>query len=131
MAYVIYNPNPKQARVGDCVVRAICKAIDESWDNVFKGLSAEAYALADMPNANHVWGSFLRKHGFTRTALPDTCPDCYTVAEFAKEHNMGVYILALPTHVVTVKSGDYYDTWDSGDEIVLYYWTRKEATNGI
>ena len=24
-----YNPNPKNARVGDCTIRAICKAVSE------------------------------------------------------------------------------------------------------
>lgn len=124
--FVPYNPNPKRAKVGDCVVRAICMATDESWDTVFKGLAAEAYALSDMPNANHVWGSYLRKQGFTRTAIPDTCPDCYTVMDFAKEHTKGTYILALPSHVVTVRDGNLYDTWDSSGETVLYYWMRKE-----
>lgn len=125
--FIPYNPNPKQARVGDCVIRAICRATDDSWNNVFKELAGFAYALADMPNANHVWGAFLRKKGFTRVAVPDTCPDCYTVADFARDHTNGTYILALPSHVVTVKDGNYYDTWDSADQTVLYYWTRKDG----
>lgn len=124
--YIPYNPNPKQTRVGDCVVRALCRATDETWDTIFKELSAEAYSLADMPSANHVWGAYLRKKGFTRAAMPETCPDCYTVSDFTRDHKTGVYILALPSHVVTVRDGNYYDTWDSGDEVPLYYWTRKE-----
>jgi len=36
------------------------------------------------------------------------------------------HILALSGHVVCVMDGDYYDTWDSGGEVPLYYW-RKEA----
>lgn len=28
-----YNPNPCGCRVGDCTVRAICKATGESWNS--------------------------------------------------------------------------------------------------
>ena len=34
----------------------------------------------------------------------------------------GRYILATGEHVVAIENGDYYDTWDSGDEIPIYYW---------
>lgn len=82
--------------------------------------------MGDMPSANHVWGAYLRAKGFTRRIVPDTCPDCYTVREFAEEHPHGTYILALSGHVVAVKDGNYYDTWNSGDETPIYYWFRKD-----
>jgi len=34
-------------------------------------------------------------------------------------------ILATGTHVIAVGDGNYYDTWDSGQEVPIYYW-RKE-----
>ena len=123
--YVPFNPNPKRNHVGDCTVRAISKATGESWDKTYSALSAQGYAMADMPSANHVWGAYLRKKGFVQHVLPDTCPDCYTVADFARDHPRGMYILALSGHVVAVNDGDYFDSWDSGDEIPLYYWEKK------
>ena len=51
--------------------------------------------------------------------------DC-TVSDFAEDHPKGTYILALSGHVVCVKDGDYIDTWDSGNEIPLYYWQQEE-----
>lgn len=33
-----YNPNPAGNRVGDCAVRAICKATGFDWETVFAGL---------------------------------------------------------------------------------------------
>ena len=46
-------------------------------------------------------------------------------ADFAAEHPDGTYILALATHVVCVRDGDWLDTWDSGDETPLYYWEKR------
>ena len=79
-----------------------------------------------MPSANAVWGAVLRQHGFYRDSLPHVCPDCYTVAEFCADHPRGIYVLGTDGHVVTAIDGDWYDVWDSGDEIVTYYWYRKE-----
>ena len=58
--------------------------------------------------------------------IPDTGPDCYTVAELCLDHPRLTYMLALSGHVVAVEDGDYFDSWDSGNEIPLYYWERKD-----
>lgn len=121
-----YNPNPKGARVGDCTVRAISKALNQSWEDTYFDLCTVGLMLSDMPSANHVWGSYLKNNGFVRLMLPNMCPDCYTVKDFCKDHNKGTYILALSGHVICVKDGDYYDTWDSGDEIPIYYWKEEK-----
>ena len=121
-----FNPNPLNNRVGDCTVRAICKALDADWYNIYIELCLEGLEMADMPSANHVWGSFLRKKGFQRIPMPESCPDCYTVSEFCKNNPHGRFILALNNHVVAIIDGISYDTWDSSDENILYVWKRKE-----
>jgi len=121
-----YNPNPKNKRVGDCTVRAISKALGQEWEVTYAGLLAEGFRLCDMPSANHVWGAYLRKKGFRRDILPDECPDCYTVHDFCEDHPTGTFILAISGHVVAVVDGCYYDSWDSGTEVPLYYWHRKD-----
>lgn len=78
--------------------------------------------MHDMPDSNYVWSEYLYHHGFIRTPIPDTCPQCMTVRTFCELHSEGSYILAIDGHVVAVVDGNYYDTWDSGDEIPIYYW---------
>ena len=126
MGFVFYNPNPSGKQVGDCPVRAIAKATGQSWDEVYTGLCVQGLAMGDMPSANSVWGAYLRQHGFTRHVVPNTCPDCYTVAEFARDHPKGVYVLALSGHVVCQLNGDIYDTWHSENEIPLFYWEKED-----
>lgn len=124
--FIEANPNPKGKHTGDCTVRAIALATDQSWDATFTGLAANAYELADMPSSNAAWGQYLKSKGFKRHALPDTCPDCYTVSQFAADHPIGTYVVACESHVVCVIDGDWLDTWDSGDEPALYFWTKEE-----
>lgn len=129
MAYIYYNPNPQQLHVGDCVIRAVTKALDTTWEEIYTRIFVYGYAMSDMPSANRVWRQFLKENGFKKYLIPDTCPDCYTVQDFCVDHPEGVYILGIDGyksgHVVTVVDGDYYDTWDSGNEIPDFYW-RKE-----
>ena len=44
MSHVYYNPNPDGNRVGDCTVRALCKATGHDWDYVRAMLRAIRYA---------------------------------------------------------------------------------------
>lgn len=128
MGYVAFNSNPMNKRVGDCVIRAISFATDKTWDDIFFDLLMKSYEMKDMPSSNNVWGAYLRDIGYKRHIIPDTCPDCYKVRDFVSEHPKGTYILATGSHVIAVKDGKYYDTWDSGQEIPVYYF-EKEVDN--
>lgn len=123
MGYCYFNPNPANARVGDCTVRAISRATGQDWTETYIGLCLQGLLMSDMPSANHVWGSYLRSHGFERHSI-EHCPDCYSVSDFCEEHRCGVYVLALGGHVVCCEDAAYFDTWDCGNEIVLYYWEK-------
>ena len=117
------NHNPRDNLTGDCVIRAIAIAQDKEWDDVFLELVTYAYSMKDMPSSNNVWGYYLHNHGYKRHNIPDICPNCVTIRDFV-ENTGGNYILGTGTHVVAVKNGVYYDTWDSGNEIPIYYWKK-------
>lgn len=124
--YVFYNPNPRSIKVGDCVIRGLCKLLNKSWDQVYTDVMLKGFEMKDMPSANSVWGSYLRSLGYMRFNIPNTCPDCYTINQFCKDNPRGSFLLATGEHVVAVQNGKYYDAWDSGDEVPIYYW-RKES----
>lgn len=121
-----YNPNPVGKRVGDCAVRAVSKALDVDWKVAYALLTANGIAMGDMPSSDSVINAILKQKGFKRAVVPNTCPDCYTAGEFARDHPYGVYVLKLNNHVVAAEGGKLYDTWDSGGETVIYYWYREE-----
>lgn len=126
MSYQHYNPNPKHHNsVGDCVIRAVAKALNMSWESAYIDLVMQGYLMADMPSSNNVLNSYLRSKGFRKHAIDELCSDCYTFADFAGEHFKGTYILGTGTHVACVKDGTLYDSWDSSDCIPLYYYARE------
>ena len=122
--WVYYNPSPTGRNVGDCAVRAVAKALDTDWETAFALIAANAFQMGDVISANAAWGSVLRQHGFQRTALPPTCPDCYTAEDFATDHPRGTYVLGFGNHTATIKDGRLFDSWDSSQEIPQYYWEK-------
>ena len=120
-----YNPNPSGRAVGDCAVRALTAALGVDWDTAYILMTLEGFHQKDMLSSNSVWGAVLRQHGFTRHAIPNDCPDCFTFEDFANEHPQGTFVLGTGSHTATVKDGVIHDSWDSRNEIPQYYW-RKE-----
>ena len=132
--WIKYNPNPTGRNVGDCAIRAIAKALDIDWENAYMLVVANGYEMGDMPSSDSVWGSVLRQSGFYRKAIPNRCPDCYTVEDFCRDNPAGVFVLGFGGHVATVVDGNLYDSWDSSRydswdssrEIPVYVWFRKD-----
>lgn len=123
MAHVYYNPNPKHKNTGDCAVRAIAKAFDVSWDKAKAFLDVYSMEEAEVETSDIVWGRILSEHGFKMQ--PVYCESCRcTLKDFCEKNPVGIFVAKLPNHVVCVDSGDYYDSWDSGNEIVLYCWAK-------
>lgn len=125
--WLYYNPNPAGNRVDDCVLRAICAATGASWEDVHVELCAISYELHDVQIGNRVWRAYMLRHGYALEAIPNTCPECYTVGDFADEHQTGVYLLGTGHHAVTVVDGGIVlDTFDSRAESPIYYYHKKE-----
>lgn len=126
MSYVYHNENPAKKAVGDCAVRAVSKALGQTWEQTYAGLCLEGFIRGDLPNADSVWGPYLYARGFRRRLIPDGGLGAYTVADFSADHPEGTFILSMPgRHVLCVRDGQWYDSWDSGGECPTYYWEKE------
>lgn len=122
--FIRYNPNPYASRVGDCAVRAMCKALNKPWEEAYIDMCLYGLLCCDMPTANIVWGRYLHDNGFVKELIPYEEPHC-TLESFANSHPDGIYVVVLNGHVVTIEDGCIYDTWDSSQELPIYYWRKK------
>ena len=123
--WVKVNPNPANKQVPDCVIRAICVALNKPWLQVSDELYSVARADFSISSDDHVWGHYLYNKGFEPFLLPFECPKCITINDFTKMYPIGTYIIGTGSHAVAVIDGDYYDSWDSGNEVPSFFWRIK------
>ena len=123
--WIYRNPNPARRSTGDCVVRAISIALDQSWEETYDGLCAVGREMYDMPNYDGVWGLYLYRRGARPFTLPDACPECVTVRSFCAMYPKGTYIIGTGHHAVCIRNGCYMDAWDSGEEQPTYFYRKR------
>ena len=128
--YVYFQPNKKDLKdkVGDCQIRAFCKALGLTWLEAFdltipicRELQTYTIFDCDLSKTKAAMDTL----GFTYTGVSNKSGSKRpTVDSFAKDHPTGTYIVKVARHVVAVVDGKYFDTWDSGD-CSLYGWFEK------
>ena len=120
--FVFVNPNSCGVVTGDCVVRSLSLATGHGWREVYASLCVQGYAMCDWGNSNPVWGSWLTDRGWTM--MP--AEEMQTVEEFAARYPRGIYIVCTGSHVVTIIDGDWYDSWDSRNAKISYYFLKPD-----
>lgn len=122
--FIKENSNPQKKRVDDCVIRAISKILGQTWQQTYIELAVKGFEMADLQSADEVWNTYLYDKGLKKNIIPNNCPKCTTVSEFLQMNPEGKYLLFVGGHVVAAINGNYYDTWDSGDRTIIYYFAK-------
>ena len=121
-----YNPNPKKKNVGDCSLRAYCAAFGWTWEEAFEKSSEIAKDEAIMMDTHKTCERVMEGEGyvldeeFKKSKRKDL-----TVNEFALTHPYGTYFLNTHGHLLCVKDGEYWDSWDSGKKKVRRIYIKK------
>lgn len=118
--FIYFNPNREGKHVGDCVIRALCCILQLDWDEAFLRLNMLAFEMADMPSSNEVWGRFLNLYGYIQVPVFTY----YTINDFCKDRPYGKFIVCTGEHAVAVIDGHYYDTMDTGNKNVIFYYEK-------
>ena len=119
-----FNPNPDGLNTIDCTVRAICAVTGWSWYKAHDVLCERSREMSDMPSSDRVWWSVLKDIGFKYHSIRNDCEACYTVADFARDHPIGSFVVGPHEHAVAVINGNWMDSWDSGSTVPIYYFGR-------
>ena len=111
---------------GDCAVRAVAKALDKTWYDVYDKLCEVGRKMQLMPSEREVVGKYLESEGFVWVPISvrggSKRPK---VAEFAADHKNASAVMSLANHYTSSKNGKYYDIWDCGFSAVYGYWIKK------
>lgn len=124
--FTFYNANPKNKFTCDCVARAICTALDEPYENVLREMFEmqikTGYEYTDVK----CYGKYLESKGWVKVKQPRKDDNTkFTGKEFCELYK-GTCVAHLGgNHIVCIKSGKVYDTWDSTYGCIGNYWIKK------
>ena len=111
-----YNANVRGNNVNDCVVRAISKAENKTWDETYEELSEIAQFEGILLDDVNFVESYLDKR------YKRACHYSKTVGEFLNEHPKGTYLITMQGHITVIINGVLYDTFDCRLHIMGCGW---------
>lgn len=124
--FIEFNLNPKNRKTGDCVVRAIAYATQQSWDKVYQDLCELGFKMKRMPNDKQVYEKYLDNLGWHKHKQPRKWNNFkYTVDEFIDIAPNDVYIVSVANHLTAIGDREIKDIWDCGHKSVGNYWCTK------
>lgn len=124
-----FQPNDKDIKdnYGDCVVRALCKAMDKQWLDVYDMLVKKGRELQTMPSDKPVYEAVLKDCGFVYTGVSNKKGTHRPIVKhFAKDVKIPT-VMVVANHLVSCRDGYFYDIWDSGEKSLYGFWTKGEV----
>lgn len=125
--FTYYNANPKGKYTTDCVIRAICTALGQGYEETVMELTKlwldSGYEMGE-PSC---FGKYLKSKGWKKNKQPRKENNKrYTGKEFCKIFT-GTCVANIGCgHIVCIKNGKILDIWDSSDGCIGNYWTLEE-----
>jgi hypothetical protein len=124
-----YNANPKNRITGDCTFRAICTALEQSWEQTVMEMAELSCKTGYAINDNKGIERYLKEKGWVKHSQPKKSNNKkYTGKEFCKkiaDKNVRYVCNIGGHHIVAVINGKVNDIWDSTDGCIGNYWTKE------
>lgn len=125
MLYIKYNANSKNKKTGDCVIRAICTALNKSWIDTYTDLFNNTIKYGYSVSSKENFKKYLKQLGYEMQKQPKKYDNTkYTVKEFINTCGKPntTYIIGVTGHLTVVINGILYDTWNCSNKKMGNYW---------
>ena len=131
--FTYYNANPKNRITGDCVIRALCTAMEEPYEKVYKELFEFSIKNGYMLNDKKCYEKYLASKGWVKNSQPRKDDNTkYTGKDFCEEiqthrhwYNPQIIAKIGGHHIVAIMYGKVQDIWDSTGKCIGNYWEKK------
>lgn len=123
--YENYNANPFKRKTGDCVIRAVCVALGEDWEDTYKGMFEVTLETGYSVSSKDNFKEYLKRKGYDMRKMPKKLTGKrYTVQEFVEQlaNPKKNYIISVANHLTCIEKGTLVDTWNCGYKSVGNYW---------
>lgn len=134
-----HNANPKNKITADCVIRALCTAMNEPYETVYRELYELSLKCGYMLNEKHCYHTYLKSKGWIKHSQPRKADNTkYTGKEFCNELNCDIMFVGKSVianigshHIVCIKEDNLHglhkvhDIWDCTDGCIGNYWVKE------
>lgn len=123
-----YNANPKGRITTDCVVRALCTALKQDYNETVMELAEMQCKTGYDDGDTKLIDKYLQGKGWIKHKQPRKADNTkYTGKEFCKRaRKYERYVANLGgNHTVAIVNGKVNDIWDSTDGCIGNYWTKE------
>lgn len=125
--FKFYNANPKGLYSEDCVIRAVCTALNQSWEQTVVEMTKLGLQIGRVCNDSKTMEIYMERKGWVKHRQPRkpsgrkvTGKEFCKCAEFGERYlcNIGGH------HVVAVVDKRIHDIWDSTEGCIGNWWSR-------
>lgn len=131
-----FNANPKNRKGSDCVVRAVCTALEQSWEDTVREMTEVGLKHGFLLNDDKTIDKYMEYKGWVKCRQPRKADNTkYTGKEWCRR----LQAMEIPTcqrmskivanlgghHTVAIMDGKVYDIWDSTDGCIGNYWIKR------
>lgn len=144
---LFFKFHPKNKKTDDCVIRAIAKAINKTWEEVLTELYKISLKTGYMVNDDKCYNKYLESLGYKKQLQPRKADNTkYTGSEYCTylsvnnpNGNLGNIIAHIGGHHMTcimpINSGDEFncrykilDIWNCSNKCIGNYWVKGGRT---
>ena len=135
-----FNANTHNHKSGDCVIRAICTALNQTWEDTLVEMTKVGLKYGYVSTDNHVIEKYLVSKGWNKNKQPRKSDNTkFTGKEFCQQLNKYYFSRCKDSdsiianigghHIVCISKKDtdrfkVYDIWDSTEGCIGNYWTK-------
>ena len=125
--YEYENVNPKNRYIGDCVIRAIARGLEQSWEQTVRELTELGIKDGNVCNDKRNYEKYLSLKGWIKCDEPRKADNTkMTIEEFCKSHVVHKAVVhAGSHHVCAIINNKVHDTWNSSRETMHTYWVKR------
>lgn len=126
--FTYHNANPKNKIASDCVIRAICAALDQDYVETYRELVELSIKLGYVFNETKTYEKYLASKGWKKQKQPRKSNNTkYTGEEFCQRvaRNRTIVAHLGGHHIVCVKGNKVHDIWDSTGGCIGNYWVKE------
>ena len=127
-AFHYYNANPHNRFGGDCVVRALCTAMNQTWEQTVRELTELGIKYGYLLNDDKCYAKYLEQKGWVKHKQPRMWDNTkLTGKDFCSIVDKSKPVIAHigGHHIVAIVNGQVNDIWDSTDGCIGNYWIKE------